>query len=788
MGRIKQAFAPVLFAIAALAWQSPVHAQAAIDVSNQDCSAILESYAADPKSVPKALADACQDAMLLAPAAGAAALSGDDVEDPCSGPDAAGSVRCWGPWPTLSPQAGGPGGDSLVVPEFPIEPRPEQLPDPSADDIDPEFPLTPCEPGLPCGFATVVAGGSGTDTAENTQFAKIELANDGSSFGIQGDGVAISSGSDLNTEYAPRPDQFETLRAGRATILGILTGQPSELIARVLRENDELQVAGDFWSHNENGTENSGYFAWGRTLDQAEIDSLVAGNAELSFSGPMSVDNATIANITLNYGATSNWNGNWTNPAYSFSAGGDVTGANFLSNPSQFSSNVESGFVQGALVGAGGVNAVSHVIEVSLAGQGLIRDVGLLTRARCGAGHPRYRFVVAALNTAHRASSTIGSHSLRLVFAALAFVCAGGVAADTHSSAHALLAGNQPALLERALADYRALAADGGWLPLNPAADLRPGVRDPEVRLLRQRLRLTGDFSADMNADPLFFDTDLLDAVRRFQARHGLQEDGRVSGQTRLLLNQPVEQRIAELEYARRAWSNLPPRDARRRVWVNIPEAVVSGIADERIELSMRAVVGHPTRSTPVLSSAIRRVIVNPAWTVPTSIAGQDLLPRQLADADFFRKRGFQVFTSFSSDASEVLPEAIDWQRVDPTRFPYRLRQKPGPDNSLGRFKFEFPNDDDIYLHDTPARALLGLSVRSLSSGCVRAEDSASLARWLVGDSDQLARSMQDTAWQTRAFPLGEPVPIDLVYLNAWVSADGRVNFRRDVYRKAASP
>ncbi|NND54180.1 MAG: L,D-transpeptidase family protein, partial [Gammaproteobacteria bacterium] len=306
------------------------------------------------------------------------------------------------------------------------------------------------------------------------------------------------------------------------------------------------------------------------------------------------------------------------------------------------------------------------------------------------------------------------------------------------SSARAYLNGNQVALLDAALERYRALAADGGWLPLDPGVQLEAGMRHPEVRLLRQRLRISGDYYGEMGADPLFFDAALHSAVQRFQQLHGLRDDGRVSGQTLVLLNLPVETRIAQLEYARAAWAALPEGlEGQRRVWVNVPEAAVSAINGDAVELHMRAVVGHPSRPTPTLSSAIRRIVVNPAWTIPQRIAGEDLLPRQRDDTAFFSERGIQVYTSFSDDNSEISPTAIDWSRINNERFPFRLRQQPGPTNSLGRYKFEFPNDDDIYLHDTPARALLQLSVRSLSSGCVRAQDSAALADWLLQSGTQ---------------------------------------------------
>jgi len=354
------------------------------------------------------------------------------------------------------------------------------------------------------------------------------------------------------------------------------------------------------------------------------------------------------------------------------------------------------------------------------------------------------------------------------------------------SSARAYINGEQVAQLDEALYRYRALAAEGGWLALSPNVHLGSGMRDQEVRILRQRLRASGDYVGEMSADPLLFDAALLDAVKRFQRRHGLREDGLVRGQTLELINQPVESRVAQLEYARAAWAELPRADAEPRVWVNVAEAMVSAMADGEVQLHMRAVVGHPTRPTPILSSAIRRVVVNPSWTIPQGIAGQDFLPRQQQDADFFTRRGIQIYTSFADDDSEVPPAMINWSRVDGERFPYRLRQKPGPDNSLGRFKFEFPNADDIYLHDTPARALLGLSVRSLSSGCVRAQDSRALAEWLLGEEPALAAAAGDPQWRTRSFALPERVRVDLVYLNAWVAGDGELHFRRDVYKLAA--
>lgn len=357
--------------------------------------------------------------------------------------------------------------------------------------------------------------------------------------------------------------------------------------------------------------------------------------------------------------------------------------------------------------------------------------------------------------------------------------------ATYNSSAAAMLAGGQLDKLTQAIATYADIRANGGWQSVPVASStLRAGQRDTTVRTLRRRLRLTGDYMAEMGADPLLFDASLTLALQRFQRRHGLYADGRISNLTVDALNLSVEARIAELEYARAAWTALSSQTSTKSVWVNIPEAEIAALADARIALRMRVVVGHPSRPTPQLSSQINRVIVDPYWNVPQSIALQDLLPRQQADPQFFSRKGIRVYANWQDDARELEPAAIDWAALGNTHFPYRLRQDPGPENSLGRYKFDFPNDFDVYIHDTPSRVLLGLSMRSLSSGCVRVEDSAALARWLMGDMPNVERQLAiDANRRTRGIRLPYPVPVNFVYLNAWVgAADGAVQFRRDIY------
>ncbi len=208
------------------------------------------------------------------------------------------------------------------------------------------------------------------------EFGRFDLAPNGSSFGVKPQSGGEINSVPMTTNVQPRPDGYGNLRA---------TGRDgdvqSRLIARVEQDDDgNVQLAADVWTHGTRENARSGYFAWGTTTSQAGLDSLNAGNVSVNFTGPMSVDNTTTANMTVNFGASPTWTGNWVNPAWSFGAGGVVTGADLISQPGKFTDNVvgTGNFVQGALVGeADGPRGIIHVIDVTLADQGHIMDVGL---------------------------------------------------------------------------------------------------------------------------------------------------------------------------------------------------------------------------------------------------------------------------------------------------------------------------------------------------------------------------------------------------------------------------
>lgn len=352
--------------------------------SDADCRKILDSWAKDVKSVPKRLVDQCKEQIAnIAPSAGRPAVEEDRrpkaaaaAVDPCSAPDAMNSVLCWGPWAALAPAAGGTSAPSPIIVTDPLLPRAE-IGDPYTPGIVENLPLGSCAPGTSCGFATIVSGVTSSGPVDDTRITPFTMASDGSQFTVDPDGTPINSVTGMTTSYLARPDQYQNLFSN-----GSSGDQQSRLVARtIVNGSGDIQQAADVWTHGNRATReaNSGYFAWGTSTTQDALNTLNAGAVSANFSGPMSVDNRTVASITVNFGAQPGWSGTWNNPGYSFGAGGRVSGADFVSNPAQFTANVQAGsYVQGILLGQPGNLGIAHAIDVTLSGAGHIKDVGLL--------------------------------------------------------------------------------------------------------------------------------------------------------------------------------------------------------------------------------------------------------------------------------------------------------------------------------------------------------------------------------------------------------------------------
>ena len=340
--------------------------------------------------------------------------------------------------------------------------------------------------------------------------------------------------------------------------------------------------------------------------------------------------------------------------------------------------------------------------------------------------------------------------------------------------------------LRNAFAQLRGLAAASGWPVLDDSKTIRPGDGSSAVGDLRHRLAVSGDLGPigpDDNA--LFFDATLASAVKRFQQRNGLKADGIVGQNTIGMLNVPVEQRIRQVVVNLERWRWLPHDLGGRYIIVNTADFNLKAVEKGDVQLQMRVVVGRPARRSPVFSANMTYLVVNPYWNVPRTIAVEDILPEVQKDVSYLAHRGIRVFQNWELDAPEVDPATVDWHAYHADRFPFRLRQDPGPYNDLGRFKFMFPNPFAVYLHDTPNRSLFNRVQRDFSSGCIRVEAPFVLADFvLAGDQrwtpDALTEAIENG--ETRTIRLKQPVSVHLLYMTAWTDETGVIQFRRDIY------
>ena len=200
-------------------------------------------------------------------------------------------------------------------------------------------------------------------------------------------------------------------------------------------------------------------------------------------------------------------------------------------------------------------------------------------------------------------------------------------------------------------------------------------------------------------------------------------------------------------------------------------------------------VVGAPYHRTPVFSGEMTYIEINPYWNVPPSIARKELLPKIKADPGYLAANDFELLSDWSDSARVLDPHSIDWSAVTPERFTYKLRQGPGAGNALGHIKFMFPNQFNIYLHDTPARGLFARDVRDFSHGCIRVQDPEAFGSFVLDRQPGWSLDAINAAIATgkrQIVTLDAPLPVHIAYLTAWVNKDGTVHFRRDVYGRDA--
>jgi L,D-transpeptidase YcbB len=354
-----------------------------------------------------------------------------------------------------------------------------------------------------------------------------------------------------------------------------------------------------------------------------------------------------------------------------------------------------------------------------------------------------------------------------------------------------LLAKLTPALpeyaaLRKALGAYYRIAEEGGWPAVPDSHTLKRGDRGDAVNLLRRSLEQQGDFTSTVrDASPLF-DEKLASAVRAFEGRNGLPVDGVADVEMLSVLNTPVETVIRQIELNLERLRWLPDDLGRRHLLVNIPDYRLQLVEDGQTILQMRVVVGKKENPTPVFSDQMTYLTFNPFWNIPENIAIKETVPLLRKNDDYAEKHGIQVVMKENNEAIVDASE-IGWTKVsqEGKEFPYLLRQRPGAGNALGKVKFMFPNQFNVYLHDTPTRHLFNNTERDYSHGCVRVEHPVQLAEYLLKDkpgwdSDRIQKEMQSE--KELSVTLVKPLPVHIVYWSVWIGANGELQRRPDIY------
>jgi L,D-transpeptidase YcbB len=330
-----------------------------------------------------------------------------------------------------------------------------------------------------------------------------------------------------------------------------------------------------------------------------------------------------------------------------------------------------------------------------------------------------------------------------------------------------------------ALEQYRQIEADGGWPAIADGPLLAQGANSPRVEALRRRLAATGDLEA--REDGSLFDQKVVEAVKRFQTRHGLPVDGLVGPETLKSLNVPVESRLQQLlvNLERRRW--MPRTFGSEYIFVNIPDFGLTAYRNNEPHLRMPVIVGKPMNQTPIFSDTLEYIVFNPYWYVPRSIAKEEILPEVQEDPDYLEKKNYELIDEDEQLLNKDVKDIFSVENIE--NFTVRIRQKPGPANALGLVKFMFPNDHAIYLHDTPADQLFEASERDFSHGCIRVERPTELAEFLLNGKwtrEDILRALERSERQKIHLP--QAIPVAIVYLTAWMDEEGTLQFREDPY------
>ncbi|CAK8712523.1 Murein L,D-transpeptidase [Candidatus Electrothrix laxa] len=386
--------------------------------------------------------------------------------------------------------------------------------------------------------------------------------------------------------------------------------------------------------------------------------------------------------------------------------------------------------------------------------------------------------------------------------------------------------------LKKMLARYRKLAEQGGWPEIPSGQTLRAGMVDSRLRLLAERLFITGDLKdfSIISPPPLItrskpfpgpmlsaeqislreallppswwlvpaplrvslqYSNPLLRAVKHFQQRYSLEQDGVIGKNTLETLNLPVEDHIKKIILNMERWRWLPHQLAGRRILVNIAGFRLVGMNDRKVEMTMPVIVGKVGHNTPIFNHVMTYIEVNPYWNIPPSIVRNEIVAKVIENPFYLQEQRIHIFANWQEGASEVMPESIDWKNIGRGIRQFHFRQEPGPGNALGTMKFMFPNNNNVYLHDTLAHGLFRRTRRAFSHGCIRLSRPLDLANYILANDHQMVTRKQLKAQiasnERKVFVLNQPLPIHLIYRTARVDRNtGTAYFYDDIYDRDA--
>jgi L,D-transpeptidase YcbB len=338
--------------------------------------------------------------------------------------------------------------------------------------------------------------------------------------------------------------------------------------------------------------------------------------------------------------------------------------------------------------------------------------------------------------------------------------------------------------ISAAIQRYQDIVQRGGWPQIPTGRLLRAGDDDDRVPILRRRLLMGGDLRRSGTSEGSYaFDDALEQAVKGFQERHGMRVTGRAELSTIAQLNISAAVRLEQLRLnQRRIRELLQTRVEDRYVLVNAAAFQLEAVEGYEVRQRHRVIVGKPERQTPVVRATIRALNFFPYWNVPQSVATLDLIPRLQKEPQYLQKELIRAFNGYRGP--ELDPMSVDWNRADGKVV--HFRQDPGPQNALGLVRIDMPNSETVYMHDTPLKPLFTQRSRPFSAGCVRVQDVFKLVEWIAryeigwdkpGRADDVIN-----AGQPLDVTLTRPLPVYFTYITAWAEADGRVEFRPDVY------